>query len=173
MWVPGGSKNPGRDDWQLERLTKEEIPLRFAKGGNLSILTGEPSNGLVDVDLDASEAVELADVFLPSTNMVHGRPGNPRSHHWYVTSPVPGISQWRDVDGIMLLELRGTGDHTIIPPSTHPEGDTLVWYEEGEPSAVSEHDLRQACSHLAAPALLARHWPGKGSRHHAGLAVGG
>ena len=173
LWVPGGSKNPGRDDWQLERLTKEEIPLRFAKGGNLSILTGEPSNGLVDVDLDASEAVELADVFLPSTNMVHGRPGNPRSHHWYVTSPVPGISQWRDVDGIMLLELRGTGGHTIIPPSTHPEGDTLVWYEEGEPSAVSEHDLRQACSHLAATALLARHWPGKGSRHHAGLAVGG
>ena len=173
LYVPLRSKNPGQHNWGAHRLTEDQIPRVFARGGNLSLLTGEPSSGLTDVDLDAPEALACAEEYLPVTRMVHGRPGKPDSHRWYTASPPPRVTQWRDTDGTMLLELRGTGGHTLIPPSVHPNGEILTWTNQDEPARVDLDTLNVACRRLAATALLARHWPATGSRHEAALAAGG
>ena len=173
LWVPPGSKNPGRVGWQHERLDEGGIRRKFVNGGNLGIITGEPSSGLVDVDLDAAEANACADEFLPVTGLIHGRPSKPRSHRWYISHPVPRVQQFKDCDGSMLVELRGTGGQTLAPPSVHPEGETLSWDNQGEPARLDLDVLQIACKNLATTALLARHWPGKGSRHQAALAIAG
>jgi putative DNA primase/helicase len=173
LHVPSASKNPGRDGWQRERLTEEQIASIFSQGGNLSIITGEPSGGLTDIDLDAPEALACADDYWPPTGMIHGRPSNPNSHCWYVASSSPRLVQWQDIEGTMLVELRGTGGHTLIPPSVHPEGEVLAWTHQGEPLQVELATLQASCQRIAATALLVHHWPARGSRHLAALAVGG
>jgi replicative DNA helicase len=173
LYVPLASKNPGREGWQRERLTENQIPGIFSQGGNLSIITGDPSGGLTDIDLDVPETLACADDYLPPTGMIHGRPSKPNSHWWYVASPSPRLVQWQDIDGTMLVELRGTGGHTLIPPSVHPEGEALVWTRQDEPQQVELAALQASCQRIAATALLARHWPARGSRHLAALAVGG
>jgi hypothetical protein len=68
------TKNPGRPGWQNERYDEETIRRRVSGGPrNLSVLLGEPSGGLVDVDLDCPEARILAGRFLPTTGACFGR----------------------------------------------------------------------------------------------------
>src|SRR5690348_5121113 len=91
--VPYRSKNPGRDDWQAERRTADDLDSDFGERlVNLGVLTGEPSGGLVDVDLDCAEAIRLADVFLPDTGAVFGRDAKPASHRLYLADE-PGRTQ--------------------------------------------------------------------------------
>jgi hypothetical protein len=72
--LPPGTKNPGRPGWQNERYDEETIRRRVYSGPrNLSVLLGEPSGGLVDVDLDCPEAQVLAGRFLPPTGACLGR----------------------------------------------------------------------------------------------------
>ena len=40
LWVPSGSKNPGRVGWQDERLDEGGIRRKFVNGGNLGIIKG-------------------------------------------------------------------------------------------------------------------------------------
>src|SRR4051812_46123989 len=69
--VPFRSKNPGRRGWQQERLTEDELRTRFGSHPkNVGVLLGEPSANLADVDLDAPEALALADRLLPMTEGV-------------------------------------------------------------------------------------------------------
>ena len=65
--LPRGSKKPIIPGWQHLRLTEEELSEHFGPGDNIGLLLGEPSSGLVDVDLDAPEALIVADAFLPPT----------------------------------------------------------------------------------------------------------
>lgn len=73
----------------------------------------------------------------------------------------------------MLIELRSTGSQTLVPPSVHPSGETVVWANDGEPAEVEAEVLQQAVTRIAAGALLTRHWPAAGSRHEVALALGG
>ncbi len=52
------------------------------------MLLGEPSNGLVDVDLDRPEARRVATYLLPKT-LVSGRESCPDGHSWYLCNPIP------------------------------------------------------------------------------------
>ena len=56
---------------------------------NIGVVLGDPSDGIVDVDIDRVEALPLADFFLPQTEMVFGRKSKPRSHRIY-KCPEPG-----------------------------------------------------------------------------------
>jgi len=73
----------------------------------------------------------------------------------------------------MLLELRSTGQYTAIPPSIHPSGEHLYWKKAGQPREVQAAELQKRVRRLAACALMARHWPKKGSRHELTLALAG
>jgi hypothetical protein len=108
--------------WQQLRLTEKHLPGYFSEDSNIGLLLGEASSGLVDVDLDAQEAIAAADAFLPKTSLVHGRRSKPRSHRWYKLDAAPKPKKFQDTDGTCLVELRSTGQQTVVPPSTHPTG---------------------------------------------------
>lgn len=176
--VPAGSKGPRDPDWP-DRVYQPED---FEPGDNIGIVLGSRSGGLVDVDLDAPEAVRAADYLLPPTGLVSGRPSTPRSHRFYVA---PGARAVRFIDpdgGSCLVELRADGAErgdgsfgalqTVVPPSKHPSGEHYVWYEFGEPARVEAADLLRAVQRVAAAALLARRWWER-RRHNAALALAG
>ncbi len=172
--IPPGEKGPAVAGWPDLRVTVEDLPRQFANGVGVGIILGDASGGLVDVDLDAPEAVLLASTFLPATNLMHGRPGKSGSHQWYRLSSAVQAKQFRDLHGRMLVELRtGPGQQTMVPPSRHPSGEVLRWELAGDPEHVDGADLHRAVSRLAAAALLVRAWPQPGSRHETTLALAG
>jgi hypothetical protein len=174
--TPALGKRPILEDWPNRRLTEGELREHFKSGVNVGVLNGEPSRGLVDVDLDAPEALAVADAFLPSTGLVFGRASKLRSHRVYVADPLPITAQFKDIedDGTMLVELRSTGTQTVWPPSVHPAGELITFQTEHEPARITAPELRVAVARVAACALLARHWPRmNGSRHDIALAAAG
>jgi hypothetical protein len=132
--VPYGKKSPATEGWQhIKWDSAEAVRHAFTAPGNIGLLLGAPSNGLVDVDLDCPEALTLAPHVLPSTGLVSGREHNPQSHWWYVIDP-PAIRTTKfqyvangTSEKTTLVELRATGGQTVVPPSQHPDGDAYVW----------------------------------------------
>lgn len=172
--VPFRAKDPNRRGWQKLQLTLDDLGDHFdSKSQNVGILLGDPSGGLVDVDLDCPEALRLARVFLPRTDASFGRKSKPGSHRLYVAGRGVRTSEYEDLDGTMLVELRGTGGQTVVPPSTHPSGEPIAWERAGDPATVELSDLSRAVRRLAAACLVARHYPAAGSRHRLALALAG
>ncbi len=175
--VPSGAKSPGRDGWQDLRIGLEDVPRYFTNGQNIGIHCGEPSGWLVPVDLDAPEALRIADRFLPPTR-ASGRESTPDSHRWYFSEGV-GHKTFKDLDGSMILELRSTGHHTLVEPSKHPGGESYRWDRTGRAIATTPAGkLLHSCQELATAALIARHLPdtrdeGGGGRHELALALAG
>jgi putative DNA primase/helicase len=150
--IPHRSKDPGKRGWQNLRITTDDAPQYFnGKPINFGLLTGEPSNWLVDVDLDHEVAVQLAPDFLPPTESLFGRASRPRSHWLYrVTGPVDSKKISSKLHG-MLVELRSTGLQTVIPPSIHVSGEPIRWEAEGaEPTLVDPQELLEAVMRLGA-----------------------
>lgn len=171
--IPSRSKNPGRGGWQKLRLGEADLPKHFSNGQNIGLLLGEPSGGLIDIDVDATEARALATQFLPSTGRKSGRASAPASHWWYTITVAPKTTKFKAPDGTMLVEVRSSGCQTVVFPSIHPEGEQYQWDDEGDPADMTWDALRRCVAHLAISALLARRWPAQGSRHDCALAVAG
>jgi hypothetical protein len=175
--VPAGEKNPGRDGWENLRITEADVPRYFNNGQNIGLHNGEPSGWLVCTDHDKPEAAMLAGRFLDPT-LTSGRPSSPDSHWWFFAEGAPHTT-FKDLDGSMILELRSTGHHTLVPPSVHPTGEQYRWSESGLSIAeVGGDDLLRRCRELATAALIARNLPksrgeGGGGRHDIGLALAG
>jgi hypothetical protein len=176
--VPRGQKNPVLPAWPKLHITEQELPNYVPAESNLGILCGTPSQDLIDIDCDAPEAVGAAATFLPPTDRVHGRPGKRSSHYWYrVTAPVKTrkfqFVEHGKTEATMLVELRSTGCQTIVPPSIHPSGERLAWEADLDPASTAPDVLERGAARVAACALLARNWPGTGSRDEAALALCG
>ena len=155
-------------------MTEADIPKYFnGAPQNIGVLLGEASNGLIDCDLDCPQALALADSMLPKTQAVFGRKSTPQAHRLYRCAAIERTQQFKDIDGSMLVELRGTGGQTVFPPSVHPQGERIEWHEYGEPLEIEKHELLRGVERLAAASLLARHWPGTGSREETALALAG
>lgn len=105
------TKVPRHSGWQQRKLTEPELEQEFRSSDNIGMQCGLPSQGLIDVDVDDPAALALAAHYLPSSDMRHGRIGNPNSHFWYqVDESDCKTVQFRDPDGnAMLIEIRGTG----------------------------------------------------------------
>ena len=98
------SKLPVSARWPELRITQNDIPKYFnGHATNIGVLTGEPSQGLVDVDIDDTTALRFAPRFLPETNCIFGRPSKPRSH-WIYRVPEPGTHQQFQANG-MIVEI--------------------------------------------------------------------
>jgi P4 family phage/plasmid primase-like protien len=169
---PFNPDEPGGKGWQNLRPTAEDVTGWFdGKALNVGVLLGAPSNGLADVDLDAEEARALAPSFLPRTDAIFGRLGNPQSH-WLYNSAGTATEPFKDpTDKTMLVELRSDGAQTVFPGSVHESGEEIEWANNGDPLDIRPAELRKAVSRLAAAALLARHWPQPGGRHDAQLTL--
>src|SRR5262249_38126993 len=77
-------------------------------------------------------------------------------------------------DGTMLIELRGNSGHTVWPPSTHQEtGELVCWERFTDRAEVELSTLKRVANEIAAATPIARHWPAKGSRDTAALALSG
>jgi hypothetical protein len=158
-----------RDSIDLARLFPDDGQQRA-----IGIVTGSASGGIIDVDLDSAEAGAAADALLTPTRWVFGRKGKPSSHREYRTTGRPARNrQYRDTTGEMLVELRGDNLMTVFPPSIHASGEAIRWEMFEAPGELSTEDLEADVSRVAAAALLARHWPAKGSRQDAALALAG
>jgi putative DNA primase/helicase len=159
-WLRAGTKRPLDKDWSLSSQEAED----YRPGYSLGLMTGALSSNLVCVDLDSREAIEQADSFLPSTNMVDGRPGKPRSHRWYLVSNIPpemtsaaagGIGgPWkkgfnRASDRLRVIDFLGTGGHAVVPPSIHKSGEQRIWCGVGDPAIVPMVELWDAVTKLA------------------------
>jgi putative DNA primase/helicase len=171
--VPDGEKAPKLRGWQKLQIALEQVGDYFSEPGNVGLLLGKPSGELTDIDIDAPEAAAVANVFLPPTEMVHGRRSKPRSHRWYRVENAPAPMKFTDADGVCLLEIRSRGQQTLVPPSIHPSGERIRWEDGGPPAKVQASELVRTAKLVAASALLARNWPGQGSRNEASLALAG
>jgi hypothetical protein len=76
------------------------------------LLSGEPSVGLTDVDLDCWETVALAPEFLPSTWRKSGREGRPHSHYWFKCQGIRS-KKFEETEGRVLVEIRSPVGHAI------------------------------------------------------------
>src|SRR5215813_8627271 len=80
---PKGEKNgsaKGANGWTDLRVTEEDVDKYFKPGDNLGGLWGEPSDWIIDIDLDTPEAQACARYFLPET-LIYGRNQAPASHY--------------------------------------------------------------------------------------------
>lgn len=171
--IPNREKGPRVAGWQNLRIREDEVDRFFIENANIGVILGAPSRNLQDVDLDCDEALRLADDLLPATGRVHGRAGRPRSHRFYLGDEPGRLVPFKDpVTKQMLVELRGDGGQTLIPPSVHPSGEGLEWVDLREPASVLLADLKRLVARLAAACLLVRYYPG-GTRHEFTLALAG
>jgi hypothetical protein len=180
--IPHRSKQPVLNEWQRLEITIDEAS-RYFNGAsqNIGLLLGDKF-GSTDVDCDCPEAITAARELLPDTGLIFGRQSKPFSHYFYRSDPPVRTARFDDpVDHKTLIELRGLssdgsiGLHTIVPPSIH-ETSEPVRFEEGFDHIAANIDadvLISAVRRVAAAALLARHWPTRGSRHQAFLALAG
>jgi hypothetical protein len=157
--IPHRQKKCVIHGWPSLRPTVADLPGLFhAQRGNVGVLLGEPSGWRVDIDLDHPRAVELADSFLPPTNMTWGRAGKPRSHRVYLLTKPVKSKRWRlaradknDPPPAVIVELRSTGCQTVAPGSTHKDsGEAIVWHQDGEPTLIDPDKLCACCEALAA-----------------------
>jgi P4 family phage/plasmid primase-like protien len=163
--VPHRAKGAVIPGWPELRIN-EATAGQYFNGALMNVggLMGEPSGGLTDLDLDCEEARLAAKAFLPSTDSMSGRDGSPRSH-WFYACPGAESKPYLDPEtGETLLEIRSTGCMTILPGSTHPSGELVRWFLDGQPAEVPAEDLTGSAGRLAAAALLLRLAPDKG-RH--------
>jgi len=183
--IRDGGKSPYGSAWtQLSWDSKEQVEASFERWATsgatgVGLLLGKRGGNLVDVDLDHPAAWRLREHFMPYSAMQTGRPGNTRSHRWYVvTKNLPATKQYRMPDGAMGVELRSTGAQTLIPPSVHPSGEQYRW--EGTkwggrtgPAKVDGRVLSVQVALLGMGAVLLDAWPERGGRHEAYLALAG
>lgn len=177
--LPPRVKKPG-DGWNKRTLESATVSLEkdFANpDANIGIRLGEPSKGLVDVDLDCEEVVKIAGRFLSKSLMSFGRKSAPQSHIIY-RSPGAKAAKYfdprrpEDRDHATVVELRSDGDQTVFPGSVHPSGEEVRFASEGNPAEVKAPEIERKVRVLGAAALLGRYWPAKG-RHEAQLALAG
>lgn len=159
--IPVRGKRPCLRGWSAGTLTPAELERELLRPGRgIGLLLGEGSGGLVDVDLDRDEALDLAPAILPATPLVHGRAGRPWSHWWYLSVDAQNLA-FRGPPGVgMIVELRASGQQTCVPPSRHPSGEALRWESWGPPATVPATNLRDHVGRLAVAAYLrSRGWP--------------
>jgi hypothetical protein len=176
--LPIRSKNPDYLNWTSLRLQLETLDQYFPPGEarNVGVLNGQPSQNHVDVDLDCEEARRVGRLLLPKTGWIFGRKTAAYSHWIFKTDVALDVAQveHKDLDGAMLLELRGSGGMTVYPPSLHRDtGERIAWLSFTEPAQVKLAELERSVRRVAAATLLARHWPTRGTRDQAAMALTG
>ena len=170
------TKGPREEGWQKAVFDPE----KYKEGQNIGVMTGAeiaPGKFLVDVDLDWTDGVPMTKRLLPSTNFGIGRASRKISHAFYTTS-VPLVSKaFDDITGKPFVEIRGAkadgslGFQTMIPPSIHPNEETIELRLDGEIGHAD--DLARKVSLYAIACLLYQHVGHRGLLHDVRLSLAG
>jgi hypothetical protein len=174
--LDSGTKHPRHTGWNTPEGrfdgVHDDLEATFSRDCNLGVETGAISAELRDIDLDCPEAVAVAPAFLPPTQMVWGRYGEPR-HYGYLT-PKLQSTKFSNPGGQTLLEIRGDRLQSMMPPSEHPDGGSVQWVTKGRPAEVESQRLLETVHRIAATALIAQYWPKqKGQRQEFALCLSG
>jgi hypothetical protein len=160
--IPAGKKGPQLRGWPDLNLRLVDLAQHFGHGENVGVILGARSGELVDIDLDCTEALALADLYLPVTGAEFGRPAKPRSHRLYI-APGARFRAFTDpVSGETLVELRcdgpdGGAHQTLMPPSV-ADGERREWCGETiAPRGVDAERLGAAVAWLAIGCLVMRY----------------
>lgn len=163
--IPKGEDGTSRGalGWNKLRVTPETVRRYFEMGDNIGGLWGEPSNGIIDVDLDTPEALVTARFFLPETFM-YGRSESVASHYLYRCIDVP-TRKYQTKEAGTIVEIRSTGTQSVLPPSRHPSGDRYRIDHDVSITEIGQKDLERRVRKVAAASIAAVYYPSKGSRH--------
>ena len=164
------SKKPVGVNWPDEGKSREQA---LATNGNLGLLLG-PKSDVMDVDLDCREAKGLAELILPKPFAQFDR-GTSDSGHYLYKAITCGPTKKFSGNGpkSTLVELRGDGSQTMIPPSIHPDGSRLNFTDINQDAPEIEYaDLLKSVSFLAACSEVAQLWV-SGRRHELALSFSG
>ena len=166
---PGSKKPSGGKGWNTLIVKKKTLDKFFQPGENVGGLWGEPSNWIVDVDLDWDEASQFAEHYLPET-FTYGRLSRPESHYLYrckgAVSLSKAIPKKVDPDNHgKVLEIRSTGSQSVLPPSMHPDRERYEINNDVPFKSIGKGELERYVSRVAAGAVLLRHFPEEGGRH--------
>lgn len=155
--VLAGSKRAVLRNWPNRQFGLGD----FGNGENVAIMLGQRSAGLVDVDLDCEESVELADLYLPQTGAIFGRTSKPRSHRLYIAAGAAFETFADPVARATLLELRADGRdggaHLTLAPPSVADGERREWCDAIEPATVNSRVLRLCVARLAIGCLVLRY----------------
>ena len=157
------SKRPKNTDWPSLRLTGKKISNAFQIGDNIGGLWGEPSNWIIDVDLDTQEACDVAPHILPET-FIYGRRDKPHSHYLFRCVGIE-TKKWQIKEIGTIIEIRSTGAQSVLPPSVHPDGDRYQTYHDVEFYDIPRKELQKFANEIAIAAIFVRFYPDAGSRH--------
>jgi putative DNA primase/helicase len=165
------NKTPLSSGWQNGMLYEDALQANQYRGINVGLLLGSKS-GIVDIDCDSPEAVKAMRLLADEYAATFSRSSN-SSHYLYRCVENVKTVQLTDPDGGVLIELRGDGAQTMIPPSVHPEGDKLYFSKiDAEAGTVTADKLNRLVHMAGVVSLLARVW-NKGNRHNLSLALAG
>jgi putative DNA primase/helicase len=169
--IPFKTKSPITKEWNKLRITANDYESYFdGAPTNIGILTGKPSNGLVDVDIDSVNALKFVPLFLPKTNCIFGHKSKPRSHWVYRVASAKAVEQF--IAKGMILEIRGNNRCTVFPGSVHPSGEPIEFEspDDYEPSSSTWKQLKRAGSKIAIATELSTKWS-PGIRHELALST--
>jgi hypothetical protein len=160
--IQHGEKRPAMPGWPDFKAELENVPRLFSHGENIGLILGPKSGDIIDIDLDCTEAIALADLYLPASKAEFGRASKPRSHRFFI-APAATFEAFPDpIAKDTLLELRTDGRDggahlTLLPPSI-TDNEQRQWHGDViAPAAVEASTLRRRCAYLAIGCLIARY----------------
>jgi hypothetical protein len=164
--IPPGLKGPNTSGWQK----KSALWTLFNPDDNIGVRLGSASAGLADLDCDCTEARLMRAELMPPTLLTFGRASTGVTHAFYLTDKdgsIKHLDPKRSKDSATIAELRAEPNkQTMIPNSTHPNGELVKFLSEGEPTFVPYEELKQGCGMLSAACLVLRYWPEWADKHH-------
>ena len=165
-------KTPVHNSWQTDTKSFDEVwNAHQANRSNIGLVLGNTS-GVMDIDCDSVEAVALMH-HLADGYLGHFKRSHDSAHYLFLCEGGGKTVRLAHPDGGVIVELRGDGSQTMVPPSTHPDGQQLSM-KDWHPDA-SHHQyaiLYQLVHRVGALALLMRGWH-VGSRHQLSLSFAG
>lgn len=157
----------------------------FVPEGNIGVRLGQASNGLVDIDLDWSEASIIAGQILRDLPCF-GRPSSPHSHYLFkvqgdmksskfaLPASLKGLPGLPDEHALCVAEIRGEGAQTMFPPSMHPSGEMVAWVGDlKQPPILSSEKAMKVVGLIAFLAVCLRFYPVSGTRDDFHMALAG
>lgn len=166
--VPYRTKSKKRDRTFLYRKHEslDALLKEIEEPKNIGISLGYMSNNLVDIDVDDPEIIPYVNAFFPETR-TFGRPNHRGSHRFARTTDGPIKSQALNMPGHgTIVEIRGSGNHTIVPPSHHKDtGEAIEWYDPEVVIVEMKRDEIVQCLKYAGAAFVVSRYHIDGSWH--------
>jgi putative DNA primase/helicase len=145
----------------------------YFRDKNVALGLGSQSGGLVDVDIDENALVPTLTDLLPKTSFRFGRESRPSTHFIYaVSEPLRHFAIRDPQTKRNLVELRGSGHYTVVPPSSHSGERVRFAGDWGPAPAVELRTLVRAVQTACIAYALAPYWT-EGTRHDVSLSLSG